>query len=185
MTTRRIVALIGSALALGVAACGGGDGDGGGGTRALGEEAVVQHQIGTDASAQKATVGITVLKVTRGTQQELKQGGLNVDDPEERSATPYYVDVRYENQGSQPIKRELNVGMEDGDGNLISSTTIISFGGPPFAKCTRIAEGEVAPGQSYESCTLFLVPEGKEPERISFLPYDPENPTEFVYWNVE
>ena len=47
----------------------------------------------------------------------------------------------------------------------------------------RRRRGSARPG--YESCTLFLVPEGKEPERISFLPYDPENPTEFVYWNVE
>ena len=188
MTTRRIVPLIGSAVALGLAACGGGDGNGsgdGGSTLALGQETVVEHQIGTEAGARKATVGITVLRVTRGTQQELTEGGLKVDDPEERSATPYYVNVRYENQGSQPIKRELNVGMEDEDGNLIGSTTIISFGGPPFAKCARVAEGQVPPGRSYESCTLFLVPEGKEPERISFLPYDPENPTEFVYWNVK
>ena len=182
----RIVPVVGLALALGLAACGGGDGDGGGGSAlALGEEAVVEHQIGTGADAQKATLGITALTVTRGTQEELKQGGLNVDDPEERSATPYYVNVRYENQGSQPIKRELNVGMEDEDGNLISSTTIISFGGPGFARCKRATEGQVAPGRSYESCTLFLVPEGKEPKRISFLPYNPEEETEFVYWNVE
>jgi hypothetical protein len=158
----------------------------GGSALPLGKEAVVEHaQIKTGGGTTKATVGITVLKVTRGTQEELKQGGLEVDDPEERSATPYYVDVRYENQGSQPIKRELQVGLEDQDGNLISATTIISFGGPPFARCKRADDGEVAPGESYESCTLFLVPEGEEPSRVSFLPYNPEEETEFVYWAVK
>ena len=186
MTTRRLVPSLCAALALGFASCGGGDGGGGGSALALGKEAVVEHaQIGTGGKTTKTTAGITVLEVTRGTQEELKEGGLDVDDPEEQSATPYYVDVRYANNGSQAIKRELNVGLEDEDGNLISATTIISFGGPPFAKCARADNGELAPGQSYESCTLFLVPEGKDPSRVSFLPYDPEEETEFVYWAVE
>jgi hypothetical protein len=184
MTLRHLVPIAGAAVALGLGGCGGGDG-GGGTTLALGTEAVADHtQIGTGGATTKTTVGITVLKVTRGTQAELKEGGLNVDDPEERSATPYYVDVRYANKGRQAIKRELNVGLEDEDGNLISATTIISFGGPPFARCKRVSEGELAPGQTYESCTLFLVPEGKEPGKVSFLPYDPEQETEFVYWAV-
>jgi hypothetical protein len=34
------------------------------------------------------------------------------------------------------------------------------------------------------SCQLFLVPEGKEPSRIFFLPYSPEEPTDFVYWDA-
>lgn len=41
------------------------------------------------------------------------------------------------------------------------------------------------PGESFEGCTLFLVPEGREPSKVSFLPHDPGNETEFVYWNVE
>jgi hypothetical protein len=188
METRQVTRALCVALTLGLAACGGGDGnrDGGGSALALGKEAVVEHtQIGTGGATTKTTVGITVLEVTRGTQEELEQGGLEVDDPEERNATPYYVDVRYENQGSQPIKRDLQVGLEDQDGNLIGGTTIISFGGPPFAKCKPAEEGEVEPGESYESCKLFLVPEGKEPSRVSFLPYNPEEETEFVYWAVE
>lgn len=182
--TRQIVTLIGSMLLLTLVGCGG-DGDGGGSPLPLGKEAVAEHtQIGAGGKTTGTTVGITVLKVTKGTQEELKQGGLEVDDPEEETATPYYVDVRYANKGSNTIKRELNVGMEDEDGNLISSTTIISFGGPPFAKCARAEAGAFAPGETYESCTLFLVPEGKEPAKVSFLPYNPEEETEFIYWAV-
>ena len=188
--TRRIAPLACVALLLSLAACGGGGGGGNGGgggggsTLALGEQAVVEHtQIGGGADAPSTTLGITVLAVREGTQAELSQGGFELD-PEEQSRTPYYVDVRYENQGTAAIERQLDVSLEDQDGNLITATTIISLGGPPFEQCPNINEGELAPGESYESCTLFLVPEGSQPGKVSFLPYDPESETEFVYWDV-
>jgi len=181
MSTRHVIPLALAALGLGLAACGGGGGDGGS-NLALGAEAVVEHtQIGEGGAS--TTLGITVLAVREGTQEELEQGGFTLD-PEEQSTTPYYVDVRYENQGADVIARQLGVGLEDEDGDLISSTVIIDLGGAPFEKCPKISEGELAPGESYESCTLFLVPEGSEPSKVSFLPYDPESETEFVYWDV-
>jgi len=45
-------------------------------------------------------------------------------------------------------------------------------------------EGELAPGESFETCTLFLVPKGREPSKVSFLPNDPGAETDFVYWDV-
>ena len=105
-------------------------------------------------------------------------------DPEEKTATPYYIDVRYANKGSAAIDRGLVVSLEDGDGNTISSTTIINLGGEPFGKCPQAERGKLAPGQSYEDCRLFLVPGGREPERVTFLPYNPEEPTDFVRWTV-
>jgi hypothetical protein len=185
MPTRHIVPAACAALGLGLAACGGADGDGGGSTLALGQEAVVEHTQNTGgAGAPKTTLGVTVLKITKGTQAELKEGGFTLD-PEEQEATPYYVDARYENQGSQAVKDVPDVSLEDQDGNLITGTVIISLGGPPFEKCPKNDDDDLAPGESQESCTLFLVPEGKEPSKVSFLPYDPESETEFVYWSVE
>ena len=105
----------------------------------------------------------------QGTQQELEEGGFRLD-PDEKELTPYYVDARFENQGGQTIERQMRPGLEDEDDKLISPTTIISLSGPPFEKCPRVNEGQLEPGQSYESCTLFLVPEGSEPDRASFLP---------------
>ena len=187
MSARLTTLLTLAALGLGLAACGGGGGGGGGdggSALALGEEAVVEHtQIGDGGALTANTLGITVLAVRQGTQEELEQGGFTLD-PEEQSTTPYYVDVRYENQGTEAIKRELDVGLEDQDGRLILSTVIIDLGGAPFEKCPKVSEGDLAPGESYESCTLFLVPEGSEPSKVSFLPYDPKNETEFVYWDV-
>ena len=170
----------GAVLALALAGCGGG----GATTHPLGEEVAVEHTQISGSPQPKTTLGITVLEVRKGTQAELAAGGFTLD-PDEKEMTPYYVDVRYRNQGSQAIERNLDVGLEDEDDNLITATTIISLGGPPFAKCPQVNEGKLAPGQSYESCTLFLVPEGREPSKVSFLPHDPGQATEFVYWAVE
>ena len=185
MSARLVMPLLG-ALVLALAACGGG----GGGAKsssdlALGTKAVVTHtQIASgNQKAATTTLGITVLKVRKGTQQELTQGGLTVD-AKNKSDTPYYVDVRYENTGSAAIKRSLDVGLEDQDGNLITAVTIFNFGGKPFAKCPAINEGQLTPGANYESCTLFLVPKGKTPSRVSFLPYNPAKETQFVYWKA-
>ena len=65
-----------------------------------------------------------------------------------------------------------------------NATTIISLGGPPFEKCAQPTEGQLEPGQTYDSCTLFLVEEGREPDRASFLPYVPAEETDFVYWDA-
>lgn len=175
------------ALAVGLVACGGdGGGGGGGSSRAVGEEAVTEHtEIGaTGAAAPKTTLGITVLKVTKGTQAQLKAGGFTLEG-DELKTTPYYVDVKYTNKGTTAIKQSLGVAMEDQDDNLINSTTVLSFGGDPFENCASAdSKKDLAGGQSYESCDLFLVPEGRTPKRVSFLPNSPGKETEFLYWDI-
>jgi hypothetical protein len=179
--SKRAVSAAALTCALVMAGCGGGGG-GESSDLALGEEAVVQHA-DTEADATPTTLGVTVLTVRQGTQQELEDGDFKLD-PDEQELTPYYVDARFENQGTQTIDRRLRPGLEDGDGNLINATTIISLGGPPFEKCPQPTEGQLESGQTYESCTLFLVEEGREPDRASFLPYVPGEETDFVYWDA-
>jgi hypothetical protein len=176
---RKAILLLPVVLVL--AACGGGDDDGGD-AHALGEEVVVGH---AEASGAKraTTLGITVAKVRKGTQQQLKDGGFRLD-PEEETASPYYVDTTIENQGSSPITQQQIVSMEDEDGTSITSTTVINLGGPAFAPCPQDKSGDLAPGATHERCSLFLVPEGITPRRVVFLPYDPDTPTDFVYWDV-
>ena len=182
--------LVAAGLGLAVAGCGGGSsGSGGGASTAssalsLGQTAVVRHtEIAGGASAPTTTLGITVLDVRKGTQAELAQGGFQLD-ASGKSATPYYVDVRYANKGTEPIARSLDVSLENQNGDLITATTIISLGGAPFAKCPAITTGKLAPGSAYRSCSLFLVPQGSQPTKVSFLPNDPGKETSFVYWNV-
>jgi hypothetical protein len=166
-----------------VAACGGASG--GAAALALGKEAVVEHaQISGDAPLPKTTLGITVKAVRTGAIAELEAGGYEID-ADQQSLTPYYVDVRFENKGSQAIDRHLWVSLEDQDGNLISAVTIFNYGGEPFAMCPDNGRGELAPGEAFETCTLFFVEPGRKPTKVSFLPNDPGTETDWVYWTAD
>lgn len=169
-------------LLLAAAACGGGGGDSS--SLALGERASVQHaRAGAPEGTPTTTVGVTVLAVRAGTQDELEEGGFSLD-PDEKELKPYYVDVRYENQGQNTIERQMSVSLRDQHDNLINPTVIISLGGPPFEQCPTIRGGEFEPGDSYESCSLFLIDQDSEPRRVTFLPSVPGMQTDWVYWDA-
>jgi hypothetical protein len=183
----KVVAVVGLAVLAGamvaLARVTGGDGAK---PHPLGTEVVVGH---TDASGGppgvRTRIGLTVLRVRKGTQQELAANGLRVD-PEDESATPYYVDARFANKGPNAVGRTLRVDLEDSDGNRIPATLVFDFGGEPFEPCRAAAEGSLKPGESYESCTLVLVPDGLDPVRVEFLSdRGPDEEPEFVYWAVE
>jgi hypothetical protein len=169
-----------------LAACGNGSGGGGDEALALGEEAVVEYTETGEGGAPGATttLGVTALRVRQGTQEELSQGGLEVD-PEDRSSTPYYVDVRYENQGPNEVTRNLDISLEDSDGNSLPTTLIFDFGGEPYEPCPRVTEGTLAPGENYESCTLTLVPEGADVARVLFVSQRANAEIVFTYWDAE
>jgi hypothetical protein len=175
-----------AALAVAVlAGCGGG---GGGGAdskaQALGETAVVEYSQPTSAGAAGAgtMLAVTVLKVRKGTQDELKAGGLEADD---KSATPYYVDVRFKNQGQVAVKRNIDVSLEDSDGNSLPSTLIFAFGGKPFELCPNVTEGMLKPGESFESCSLVLVPEGRDVETVLFVSQKANAEIVFSRWTAK
>jgi hypothetical protein len=166
-----------------LSACAGGDDAE---THALGETVsvgTVEYTESGDRGAE-TTLDLTPLAVRQGTQEELTEGGFDID-PEDQSKSVYYVDVRYENTGEGTVTRNLSVNLEDPDGNLINSTVIFDFGDEPFEQCEHTNEGDLAPGDSYESCTLFLVPEGVEIDKVSFLSDKGEGQeSEFVYWET-
>src|SRR5215212_4986911 len=140
MPLHRTIAIIG---VLALTGCGGG---GGRKTHPLKHTVVVQHAGFDSTSGPKTKLAITPLAVRKGTQAELEAGGFTLDAKEKKN-TPYYVDVRYENQGPSTVEsNSLSVSMEDGDGNLINSTTIIDLGGKPFEKCAAAKRGKLAKG---------------------------------------
>jgi hypothetical protein len=182
---RSSIGILGALAVLLLASCGGGGSDGE--VHALGEQAAVGHVEYTDSGGRgvSTTVGITVLAVRQGTQEEIKANGLEVD-PEDQSTTPYYVDVRYENQGEETVTRNIDASLEDSDGNLIGSTLIFNYGDKPYEPCVNVTKGEFAPGDTYESCTLILVPEGVDVGKVSFLSdKGADVEPEFVYWETE
>ena len=182
---RRRTAAVAAALALAatMAACGGGSDSTP--KLALGTEAVVAFitPASGDTPAVDTMIGVTVLAVRRGTQQELADNGLQVD-PADQDTTPYYVDVRYANRGSGAAVRNLSVGMEDTKGNSIPTTLVFNYG-TPFTPCVDVDPAPLAPGESYESCTLFLVPKGAELSVVRFVSQSPDATITFTDWAVK
>lgn len=170
-----------SALLLVLAGCGEG-----GEVHALGETVTVGYNQRTDTGARgvDTSLEITVVSVEEGSHDDLTDAGFEVD-AEDRNTTPYYVHARYENVGDGTVERNVGVGLEDSDGNLIGSTLVFDYGDKGFPPCESVDEGEFAPGVSYESCTLVLVPEGVEVARVSFLSDEgADAEPEFVYWEA-
>jgi hypothetical protein len=169
-----------------IAGCGGDDGGGGSSkTLTLGKPATVDFTspASGDTKAVDTKVEVTVLGVRKGTQEELAAGGLQVDD-EDKDTTPYYVDARYGNKGTAPVKRSFSVAMEDTDGQSVPTTLIFGIGNEPFEKCEAVRDGNVAPGESYESCTLFLVPKGSTPDVVRFVSQDKSAKITFTDWKI-
>ena len=122
---------------------------------------------------------VAVTQVRTGSSDELVAAGFDLDD-DQRAATPYYVDVTYENTGDTPIEPR-DPSARDGDDELVTSLTVIDFGGPAFDLCPGVPE-KVAPGGRADGCAIFLVPDGVRLERISYLP---DVTQDTVYWRAE
>ncbi len=151
---------------------------------ALGTEVAVDYQSSPTASSPAATtkLGVTVLKVRTGTQDDLSSAGFQVED-KDKDTTPTYVDVRYANEGDAAVPRQLSVGLEDTGGNSLPTVLVTSLSDEPFSLCNDTSTNDpLAPGDSYESCTLFLVPKGTKVDRVRFVSQGADNKITFTDW---
>jgi hypothetical protein len=174
------IAIIAATVAV-LAGCGGGSSGGSDEkTLALGESAVVDFK---PTSGSPTKLGVTVTKVRKGTKEQLTAGGLKPDDPD---ATPYYVDATFENQGQAAVKRNaLNLSLEDSDGNSLPTTLIFDFGGKPYALCPNTTDGTLKPGETFDSCSLVLVPKGKDVKTVLFVSQKPNAEIVFTRWAAD
>ncbi len=178
--TRRLAIATSILIAMSLGACS--SSSDGGKKLPLGTEAVVPYTVpasGTVAAVD-TTIGVTVLAVRPGTQAELTAGGIQVDD-NAKDATPYYVDVKYADKGTGSLKRNLSVSMEDTKGDSVPTTLIVSLGGT-FTLCADGDSSDFKPGESYEGCTLFLVPKGRKIARVRFVSQAPDAKITFTDW---
>ena len=180
MKTRLAMLLAATAM---VAGCG--SSSSGGTKLALGTEAIIAYtaQASGTTPAVDTSLGVTVLAVRAGTQAELVAGGFKVDD-KDKTSTPYYVDARYSNKGKGSLPRSLSVSMEDTKGNSVPTTLVFDLGGTPFAPCkdNNDTASTLEPGQSYETCTLFLVPKGTKLDKVRFVSQAPDATITLTYW---
>jgi len=169
-----------------LSACSGGSSGAGPATKLpLGQEAVVADTMPASGSspAENTMLGITVVAVRVGTQAELAQAGLKVE-AHDKSATPYYVDARYTNKGNAAVTRHFSVGLEQTDGNSVPTLLNFAFG-VVFDLCKDGNSGTLDPGQSYDGCTLLLVPKGKTVDRVRYVSQGPDAKITFTDWAVK
>lgn len=174
--TRSAATVVAAAVLL--AGCGGPSGV------PLGEAIPVSY---TDAAGQTTTMDVTTTGIRTGTIEELEAEGLQFDD-DERDLVPHYVDATYANTGDATVDRTMRVTLEDGDGNRLSPTVILDFAGTgegAGGPCVDVKEPPLAPGDAFDDCTLFLVPEGVEPATAAFLSQPAEGEPDFVHWVLE
>ena len=186
----RTKAIIGGLVVLalimvGIAQLTGGDDGGDGDSLALGETAVVEYTQSDDAGkpGPATMLAVTVNEVRAGTRDELTKAGFEIDDEGENS-TPYYIDARYENRGQEPVKKGIDVSLEDSDGESLPSTLIFDFGDRGFKPCQSVTDGRLAPGKSYESCTLVLVPEDSDVDKVLFVSQKANSEIVFTRWDA-
>ena len=164
-------------VAMTLAGCGSKDDGGGGGGMAIGASAKISYYALTgDSTAAQGDGTIAITKVTKGSSTDLSSAGFDLDD-DQKSATPYYVDVTFANQGTQQVDLREPSG-EDGHGNLIDALTVISLGGPKFAPCPGVPR-RLAAGSTVDGCSIILVPSGSDLKRISYFPGGSDD---FLYW---
>ena len=152
----------------------------GGETLSPGERAVVKYiEYGSGAQEKRSTLGVTMLRVRKGRSSDFKDFNL---DKAERSATPYYIDVKFENRGQIPLTRHLlQPSVEDPDGQEYPPINLIILSGT-FKPCPEYSKAKLRPGESFTGCSSVLVPKGKDFERVRFEGDVSEDP---VFWKPE
>jgi len=187
------------ALAVVMAACGSGDSPGGGTppataavqtggsapadsagkTLALGQRAVTDYVDYGAKNTKPTKVGVTVLKVRKGSISDFKDFDL---DAKQKKTVPYYVDAKFENLGSFALTRHLmEPSIEDSDGNEYKPLTLIVLSGT-FKPCPESSAAKLRPGASFTGCASILLPKGTAFGRVRFNGDVTKDPT---FWEAQ
>ena len=197
--TRWISVAAALALAVVMAACGSGDSTGGGTppataavqtggsapadsagkTLALGQRAVTDYVDYGAKNTKPTKVGVTVLKVRKGSISDFKDFEL---DAKQKKTVPYYVDAKFENLGSFALTRHLmEPSIEDSDGNEYKPLTLIVLSGT-FKPCPESSAAKLKPGASFTGCASILLPKGIAFDRVRFNGDVTKDP---VFWGAQ
>ena len=146
---------------------------------ALGQRAVTGY-VDYGAKNQRPTkVGVTVLKVRKGSIADFKDFDL---DAKQRKTVPYYVDAKFENLGTFALSRNLmRPSIEDSHGTEYRPTTLIVLGGT-FKPCPEYSDAKLKPGDSFTGCAPIMLPKGKQFGRVRFEGDVTKDP---VFWSAQ
>lgn len=146
----------------------------------LGATADIAYFPDSGGTEPVATGSVTVTAVRTGTVADLTAAGYQLT-AEQKDTTPYYVDVRFENDGTTPVAPRRPSGYDEDADDTILALTLIDLNGTSFALCPGIPD-EVQPGITALGCAVLLVPTDAHLSHVSYLA---NASVDDVYWTVE
>jgi hypothetical protein len=158
------------------AADGGGARTAAGSTLKIGEAATIAYD---DASKHlKSDITVAPTKIEKGTIDDFKNVKLDAD---QKTATPYYVELSVRNVGHGDLTGTDPAGYIDAvDDRGQRQNEIIFFGG--FERCDNSDPKSLKPGESYDTCLTYLIPKGGSVVGMRWVYFDQKTGKSDINW---
>ena len=138
---------------------------------AFGDRATVAHEAGGEGGI----LSLRVDSAAKGALEDFK--GFELDDPYKKRGAYYYVRVTVENAGEEPFG-DVAVPLWgiSGDNTLLQAVQFTSA----FKKCpTENLPKDLAPGDKFKTCLVYLSPNKGSLEGLSYRPREDVVPIEW------
>jgi len=142
----------------------------------VGDPAVIAYK---DASNhKKSTIKVTPLEIEKGSLDDFE----NIDlDKEQKSSTPYYAHIVVANVGEKDLSGAEPAGYLNGvDDRGQDQNEVIFFG--TFEACGHETPKSLKPGEKYETCLVYLMPEGGAIVGFHWIQFDEKTGKADLSW---
>jgi len=132
-------------------------------TLRLGAEARVPFETAT-LSKQSSVLAISIRSVQQGNIADLRQFQL---DAQTKAGVPFYVKASFRNVGTRAVKPSGIFGVIDTvntAGDKLGELDLIG----DFARCDGTPPDNLAPGQSFTECQVYIAPAGQRVAKVVF-----------------
>ena len=145
-------------------------------TLKVGEPAVIDY---TDASTNdKSIIRLTPEKIEQGSLDDFKNIEL---DEEQKKATPYYAEIAVENIGDGDLSGGDPATYINGVDDRGQDQNEIIFIGD-FERCDHETPKKLKPGDSYDACLVYLIPQGGSLEGFHWIQFDEKSGKSDLNW---
>jgi hypothetical protein len=141
-------------------------------TLKVGKPAVLAYKDATKTSL-KSVVEITPRSIVPGSMKDF--ANVQLDD-KEKTATPFYVKVHAKNVGKGDLSKTDPADYLSGVDDRGQRQNAVIFLGT-FDACDNVSPPKsLKPGQSYDTCQVYLIPKGGSLDGLVWVAFDPSHP---------
>jgi hypothetical protein len=142
----------------------------------VGETAVIDYE---DASTHgKSIIEFTPKKIEKGSLEDF----ANIDlDADQKKSTPYYAEITVKNVGKGDLSGGDPATYVNGvDDRGQDQNELIFIGG--FDRCNHETPKKLKPGDSYDSCLVYLIPGGGAITGFHWIQFDEKSGKSDLKW---